>query len=551
MGWFSNLLVDNPLLLLFVVAGLGFLVGRLRYHGFSLGLSAVLFTGIGFSAFDERFRLPELITTLGLAIFVYTLGLGTGPAFSLAMRKRGAIDNALVFALVVLATLLSWGLSLLFGFSSATAAGLFSGSLSSTPSLAAVVQALKDDGTLPLSATALSEPVVAYSVTYPASIFGTMVLLFIFQRWYKADFKAEARGLRDLGVSAETLVTKAVRVMRPAFVARPLLDLLQERHWRVTFANWQHAGKMGLVSGHTMLTLGDELTIAGFEDEVDRVIADLGQEIPDTLSFDQREFVQRRLFVSDPAVVGKRIVDLRIPRRFGGRINLIRRGDIDLLPTGDMRLELGDRVRMIARYEQMRELAKFFGDSYKKLSQVNIAVLSLGIAFGLFLGQVPFPLPDGGTFRLGSAGGPLLVGLLLGILRRTGPIVWHLPYSANLTLRQLGLIFFLAGVGSASGHAFAETWINDTRHGIALFVSGLAVTGITGFSLLFIGYRWLKIPMSLLSGILSGLQTQATVLSFASEQSKNDIPTLGYASVYPLALILKVILAQLFLSVID
>ena len=196
----------------------------------------------------------------------------------------------------------------------------------------------------------------------------------------------------------------------------------------------------------------------------------------------------------------------------------------------------------------MDAVGAFFGDSYRALSEIDILTFSLGIALGLLLGTVPIPLPGGVTFRLGLAGGPLIVALILGALGRTGPLVWGLPYSANLTLRQIGLILFLAGIGTRAGYAFLSTFTQGG--GLTIFAAGAAVTCITALATLWVGHRLLKIPMSLLIGMLSGLQTQPSVLGYALEQTGNDLPNIGYATVYPIATISKIIFAQLLLTLL-
>jgi putative transport protein len=212
-------------------------------------------------------------------------------------------------------------------------------------------------------------------------------------------------------------------------------------------------------------------------------------------------------------------------------------------------LEPGDRVRVVAKPENMAAVSKFFGDSYRALSEIDILTFSLGLALGLLLGLVPIPLPGGVIFKLGLAGGPLVVALILGKLGRTGPLVWAMPYSANLVLRQFGLILFLAGVGTRSGYAFFTTFTQSG--GGAIFVAGAIITCVTALTVLAIGHYLLRIPMGLLNGILAGLQTQPAVLGFALEQSENDLPNIGYATVYPIATITKILLAQLILALLS
>ncbi|MCS6889416.1 MAG: transporter, partial [Chloroflexus sp.] len=227
-------------------------------------------------------------------------------------------------------------------------------------------------------------------------------------------------------------------------------------------------------------------------------------------------------------------------------ITRIRRGDAEILPHGDTTLELGDRVRVVTQRDNMERVTNFFGDSYRALAEIDVVSLGLGMALGMLVGLIPFPLPGGGSFSLGLAGGPLIVALLLGWRGRTGPIVWSLPYSANLTLRQVGMTLFLAGVGTRAGYSFVTTLTQG--NGLLLFLSGALITVPVAFATLFIGYKLLKLPFSLLAGMLAGLQTQPAVLAFANEQTGNEAPNIGYAMVYPTATIAKIILAQLLLG---
>jgi putative transport protein len=209
-------------------------------------------------------------------------------------------------------------------------------------------------------------------------------------------------------------------------------------------------------------------------------------------------------------------------------------------------LELGDRVRVLAPKERLDRIADFFGDSYRALSEIDVMGFSLGLALGLAIGMIPIPLPGGATLRLGFAGGPLVSGLILGARGFTGPLVWTVPYSTNLTLRQIGLVLFLAGIGTRAGYSFYSTV--SAAGGLRLLAAGAVITVTAVLVTLWVGHRLLRIPMSLLTGMLAGTQTQPAVLGFASEQTRNDLPQVGYATVYPLATIGKIIIVQLLLG---
>src|SRR5690606_13174442 len=203
---------------------------------------------------------------------------------------------------------------------------------------------------------------------------------------------------------------------------------------------------------------------------------------------------------------------------------------------------------VVTARSNMDAVSRFLGDSYRALSEIDILTFGLGLALGLLLGLVPIPLPGGLSFTLGLAGGPLIVALVLGSLERTGPLVWSLPYSANLTIRQMGLIFFLAGVGTRAGHPFVTTIVE--RSGLLLFAAGVVVTTTTAFLALWVGYRLLRIPMGVLIGMVAGIHTQPAVLGFALEQTDNELPNVGYAAVYPIATVAKIVLAQVLLMVL-
>jgi putative transport protein len=288
------------------------------------------------------------------------------------------------------------------------------------------------------------------------------------------------------------------------------------------------------------------MVVVGPARDAARVVGSLGELSAEELPLDRSDLDARRMFVSSTEPIGQRIADLRLPERFGAIVTRVRRGDTDRLARPDTVLEPGDRIRVVAPRERMAEVTRFFGDSYRTLSEIDVASFSLGLVAGLLVGLVPVPMPGGGTFRLGMAGGPLVVGLVLGALERTGPITWQLPYNANLTLRQLGAVLFLAGVGVRSGDAFFGTL--GSGDGLVMLATGAAVTALAALLVVWLGRALLHVPVDQLCGIVAGMQTQPAVLAFAVEQAGDDLPNTGYASVYPVATIVKIVLAQILLA---
>jgi len=369
--------------------------------------------------------------------------------------------------------------------------------------------------------------------------------VYIAQRLWKIDYRAEARKAGVLRGTGIQLGNRTVRVTKRQATRGTIAQLAKKQGWSVVFGRIQHGAEVVLVRQRARLHLGDLVTVVGLSGELDRVTQFLGETSQVPLDLDRRELDYQRVFVSNPAVAGHTLRSLNLPQQFGAVITRVRRGDIQLVPNGDTVLELGDRVRVLTKRDYLAAVTNFLGDSYRAVSEIDVLTLSLGIALGVLLGLVPFPLPGGLTLNLGMAGGPLVVALVFGAIGRTGPFLWNIPFSTNLTLRQFGLILFLAGIGSRSGYVFVSTLTQGS--GLALFLAGLVITLSTALVMLWVGYFVLKIPMGLLSGMLAGLQTQPALLSFASEQSGDELPNVGYASVYLVATVAKILLAQVIL----
>ncbi len=535
-----EILIANPLLLLFVVAALGMVLGRIRILGVQVGVAAVLFTGLAFGALDPQLRLPEFVVQLGLAIFVYMVGLASGRAFMRSFNRRGLRANALVLTALLCGAGLTLLLAQLLALDPAVAAGLFVGATTNTPALAGVLETLRNSGE-----AAQATAVVAYSLAYPGGVLGVIIAIALIQRLWRIDYSREAAGLRDYGATGEHLANLTVRITRAELSQAPIQFWREQEHWHVILGRYRRHDELDLVQPDTVLQVGDEVTLVGTHEDLHAAAARMGEVVDINLTFDHSRLDFRRVFVSNPKVAGRTLAELRIPQRLGAVITRVRRGDMEFLPSDDLRLELGDRVRVVCRRDHVERVSQFFGDSYQALSEVNIPILATGLCLGLMLGMVPIPLPGGLTLQLGFAGGPLLVALALGAIGHSGPVLWNLPFSANLTLRQFGLLLFLAGVGTNSGYAFASTL--RAGEGLDLLLAGALLTFTLALSTLIIGYRLLKLPMNIMLGVVCGQHTQPAALGYAVEQSRNDLPHLGYATVFPLATVVKIILAQLIL----
>jgi putative transport protein len=534
---------DNPLLILFAVAALGFALGQIRIRGFSLGTAAVLFAGLGVGAIDPQLRLPEIVYQTGLVLFVYTMGLSGGPVFFRSLRRQGLQQNGFVLAMLALAGLAVHLVARAVGLSGPTAAGLFAGSLTNTPALAGVLEVIRHAGQA--SDALQAEPVIAYSVAYPIGVIGMILAMIVAQRWWQTPTGGQVDSLEGQRPAGHSLLNETIEVKFDAVCGMPISQLQQQDGWRVLFSRLKRDGQVMLCQDDTRLQIGDRVSVIGLDVDLTVAVSRMGRICDEHLEMDRSRLDYRRMAVSNREVVGRPLRDLHLTQRFGALVTRIRRGDVDVLAHGDSVLELGDRVRVVAPPSQMGALAGLFGDSYKVLSEVDGITLGLGIAMGLLLGALPVPLPGGTSLRLGFAGGPLLAGLILGARGKTGPLAWSLPYSANLTLRQFGLILFLAGIGTRSGYAFAST----LAQGGGLLVVGLGavLTMAVALITLWTALRVMKLPFGTAMGMLAGLQTQPALLAYANDHASDDQPNIGYATVYPVAMVAKIILAQLIL----
>jgi putative transport protein len=547
-----NLLAENPLLLLFVVAALGYLLGRFRICGISLGVAAILFAGLAVGAAHPALKLPEIIYLLGQAIFIYTIGLSSGATFFSSFRQKGWRDNLFILIILGFDALLAVAAQKLFSIKPALAAGMFAGSVTNTSALAGVLEFIKNhfvkghftEAELP---NLLADPVVGYSLAYPAGVLGLIFAVVFFERRWRPDYAREARNLRDTPVSSRRLHCQTIRVNKMEATTQTLEALARENAFSVIFGRLSRDREQIIADGRTRLQTGDLITICGNRDENERVTAFFGEPVERESESNSGLRDYYRVFVSNPKIIGHKIADLDLPHLLGATVIRVRRGDVEFLPQPGTLLEYGDRVRVLARPENQKAVAEFFGDSYRALSEVDILTFALGITAGLLVGLIPIPLPGGFVFKLGAAGGPLIIALILGRLERTGSLVWNIPYGANLTLRQIGLVLFLAGIGTNSGNAFAlGLW---QREVLTVFLVGAFITCLSAVSILWIGYRLLKIPFSLLVGMLAGTHTQPALLGFALKRTGNELPNVGYAGVLPAALIAKVVLAQLLLAI--
>ncbi len=534
-----QLFIDNPLVLLFVVAAIGYLVGNFEVKGSSLGVSAVLFVGLVFGAINNEFTIPDIILQLGLAIFVYSVGLSSGPAFFEMYRKHGLKDFGFVTLMLCLTGLFTAGLWWLFDFSAAMATGIYTGSTTNTAALAGVLDYMSSNYD-PITAGQLADQaVIGYSFSYPMGVLGGMIAIGLAHRWLKIDFDAEAKQWRKDYPLDDHLTSRAVEVTNPDVCGRDLRDVMLSYDWNINFGRIVKEGQLSLINWSTNFQIGDIIIIVGNEEDLENAIAAFGQPAKMPHTSDSRSYDTRSIFVSNPAVAGNTIASLNLDERFSAIITRIRRGDAEMIARGETVLELGDRIRFMSRRKDIKGLQTLFGDSYHQSSKINLFSLGIGLGLGLILGTFEFNFGPSFSFKLGYAGGPLIIGLILGGIRRTGKILWSLPYGANVTIQQIGLILLLAALGVRSGSALIQSMSLDSLW--VILASGI-ISLTTAFTILIIGYKLLKRPFGLLMGMVAN---QPAILDFGLEKAGNRLPMYGFTLMFPIALILKILIAQI------
>lgn len=554
------LLAANPVLLLFAVVAIGYPLGRLNYRGVSLGVAAILFAGLGVGALDPRLKLPEFVAIFGLVMFVYSVGLTSGPGFFASLRRDGVRNALLVLGALLAAAVVVVAGGRLFGFGHEPAAGLFAGAVTNTPSLAAVLELLRGDaraagaaGAAVVDATRLAAPVVAHSVAYPFGVIGPVIAVLLVPFVWRAASASDVQASQEWPVQAPAtarqpagsggLVVETIRVLRADAAGVSLRELRRALGVQVAPARVRHRdGTESLATRDVTLAPGDLISVVGTADDVERLAAHLGERAPDPINTDRRRFDARRIFVSDARVAGRRLDDLDLEGQYEAIVTAVRRGDADWVPRPSTVLQLGDRLRVLAPRARLAEVSRFLGDSYRAVSEMDVLTYSFGVTLGVAVGLVPIPLPGGLSVKLGMAGGPLLVAMVLGARGRTGPLVWGLPYGVNLTLRQLGLLLFFAGIGTQSGYA---TWValRDPATLALLGVGAATTLAAAGFALV-VGRYVFRVPAGVLEGMIAGICTQPGALSLALDRRRDEAPNVGYAAAFPFATVLKVVIAQ-------
>jgi putative transport protein len=525
---------SDPLIPLFIIIGLGYLCGKLPIAMVRFGGACVLFVGIAAGIFLPTLTIPSIFTRFGLIIFVYTVGLQAGPGLRELFKKQGLRDSLLATLAIGLAMLLTYSMAWMLDLESPVRAGLFSGALTNTPSLAAITEALQ---ALTNDEIILGLPVLAYSLAYPLGVFSVVFTFAIYRYWFRIEIPQKTEPVEP--------TVRSFSVQNPAVVGRNLREILSFRGELPFVITRIHRKNESLIAkGSSELQLNDIVVAVGEPDVMPLALQIFGSEAAHA-QIDRELFDYRRTFISNPAIVGKKISDLKLIENYDAIITRLKRDEQDIVPVGSTRLHAGDRVRVFTKTQNMKAVRTYLGDSITGTAHPDFGSMAFGMTLGVLLGTLEVPLPMDKSFSLGMAGGPLVVALILGHLGSTGSIIWRMPLAANLTLRELGLLLFLAGVGLTAGSNFLHALQNFGP--TVLLCAPIITMGVAGFTLL-IGHKALKIPPDYLMGLVAGIHTQSASLAFIYSHTDSSRPSLAFANVFPTATILKILVAQLLLQ---
>lgn len=517
-----DIIGTQPILALFLAIGVGYVVGQINFGGFSLGVGAVLFVGLAIGAFAPKAQITGPISLTGLIMFLYGIGILYGRQFFEGMTgAEGRKYNLLALVAVVAGLAVALGLGHVFGIKTGHTLGIFAGSMTSTATLQAALDVMRN-----------SEPSIGYSIAYPFGVIGPILCIYFMTRRIQPKFPPKAQRFH---MGEVTLGDNCA--------GRTLAELSKDMPSGVQTTMVRKGGQNVVPSTDMLLASGDGLLIiAEREDAIAEAAARLGRLEPGRIVKDRSALDYIRVFVGKANVVGVPLSHLPLPTGFPVHLLHVRRYDMDLVPSPDLALEFGDRVGVLMPADRKEDIRRHFGDTVKATAEFSYVSLGLGMVLGVLLGLIPIPIPGVGTVTLGIAGGPLIVALIVGKLRRTGPLLWVMPLPANIVLRNFGLAMFLAAVGINAGQPFVRT---ISEAGLTMLFIGATVLLTTVIIVLLVGYYLLKIPYDDLVGVASGATGNPAILVYSTRMAPTERPDVAYAMIFPSMTIVKVIAVQI------
>jgi putative transport protein len=548
MDWLISLFahesVARTVILLGSAGAAGHLLGKIQVKGIGLGVAGVLFAGLALGHFQlaPDHHVLDFVREFGLILFVYTLGLQIGPGFYASLRARGLVLNAFAAAIVLGGALLAALIITRGHIALPAGSGLLSGATTNTPSLAAAGEAFRQVGAPP-DATAIQG--LAYAVAYPFGILGIILTMLLVRTVFRVDVAAEvASAEARLKPSVPPPAGRSLEVRNANLVGQTLADIPGLVGSKVIISRCSRGGVVQVARPDMTLALGDVLHAVGPAAGIDALRIVVGADAGVDLKSLPGAVINRRLLVTQGRVLGKPLGEVTALAQHHVIITRATRNGMEFTPTEGFRLQFGDILMAVGEPPAIDAVAHVVGNSPKALEHPHPIPLFIGLALGVIVGSIPLAIPGlPAAVKLGLAGGPLVVAILLARLANTGPLVWHLPPTANLVLREIGITLFLAAVGMKSGGKFLE--ILTGGDGLRWFACGALITAVPLIVVALLARGWAKMNYAELCGLLAGSLTDPPALAFAQQTTKSDAPAVAYATVYPLVMLLRVFTGQL------
>ncbi len=550
MSFLDQLRLDTPVaynllvLSMVVLGGIG--LGNIRVAGIKLGVAGVLFTGIAASHFGlhPEAEVAHFLKDFGLVLFVFALGMQMGPGFFASLRRQGRMLNGYAFALVLGGALVALAGGWLLKMPFPAVAGLFAGATTNTPALGAAQQALVSAHADPAHVTLAA---LSYAATYPLAIVGIILSLILLRLFFKIDVAAEAELFRkEQGAGIEPLQRMNLCVENPNLEGLAITNVpgLQETNVVISRHRQASTNLVTTAAAETKLHLGDLIMAVGTQTNLEQFRLVIGSESSENLMKAPGSVTYRRVVLTNKRMLGKTVRELGLEHFHNVAVTRVSRGDLIFTAMPDLRLQFGDMLQLVGDEDSLSEATKAVGNAVHMLQETKFAAIFAGILLGVLLGLYPFRIEGlPAPVRLGLAGGPLVMAILLSHLGRLGPMIMHMPLNANRALRELGIILFLANVGLLSGEKFAVTVFS--AQGLQWVLLGILVTMLPLLIVGFIARKFHRVNFMTLCGMLSGGMTDPPALAFATSMARCDSPAIAYASVYPLTMLLRIVAAQI------
>ena len=532
--------LTDQMLVLFVILALGALLGSISWRSISLGTAGVLFVALVAGHFG--LSVPKAVMDLGLLLFVYSVGLQAGPRFFRMFRRQGLRFVVIGIAIALTGALVTIGLALWMKLPDDLAAGLYTGALTCTPALAAAMDVFSRIA--PDLAPAVS---VGYGIAYPFSMIGVVLLVQLLPRMLKRDLKAEERSwLAERQKELPMLQVKQYEITNPNMDGMTMREINPHRMAHVNITRVRRGEHVFLVTPDFVVHLGDVVLAVGPQRELEKIKLLLGEETNVPMDANANITTQD-MEVTSTAFAGKTLGELRVWENYGVVITRIRRQGLELTPIGSATLEIGDGLHIVGERLEVQEFIKKVGGDTRKAQETNMLPYLVGLVLGIGVGLIPFRLANGVEVKLGIAGGAFLVSLLIGHFGRIGQWRLFVPTAAKNLSRELGLMLFLAGAGTTAGAQLIEV---IQKQGWSLLVAGIAVTVLSVTVGLLLTIKFFRLEMLGSLGAMTAGMTNPPGLAAANNQTTTDLATLAYASVYPVALIFKIVFAQILVTIL-